>query len=78
MAGRVDPSRVILGGAVIVVITDCCRARMGLSRDQVDLVLTQRVACRGCGRSRRLDLVGDARQGLRATWSDPPANRPRM
>ncbi|MGH8895958.1 MAG: hypothetical protein ACRDZ4_02780 [Egibacteraceae bacterium] len=75
-AGRADPGRVALGGRVIVVVMDCCRARIGLPRDTVDLVLTQRVACVGCGRSRRLDVVSDPREGLRAVWSDPPASRP--
>jgi hypothetical protein len=57
------------------VVTDCCRTRMDLPRNQVDLVLTQRVVCSGCELSRRLDVVSDAREGLRAVWSDPPVTQ---
>ncbi|MGH8904339.1 MAG: hypothetical protein ACRDYA_22315 [Egibacteraceae bacterium] len=74
-AGRADPGRVALAGGVIVLVTDCCRTRMDLPRDQVDLALTQRVTCRGCQRQRQLDFLSDAREGLRAAWSDPPATR---
>jgi hypothetical protein len=74
MSAQVDPGRVVLAAREIVVVTDCCRARMGLSRERVDLVLTQVVVCPGCQQRRRLDFLSDARVGLRAVWSNPPAH----
>lgn len=74
-SGQADPGRVVLAAREIVVVTDCCRARMGLSRERVDLMLTQWVVCRGCQRRRQVDFISDSRAGLRAVWSNPPAGR---
>lgn len=73
-ADRADPHEVRLGGGAIMVTTDCCQTRMSLPRDHVDLVLTQRLVCRGCDRHRQLDFLRHPRCGLWAAWSDPPGD----
>ncbi|MGH8896743.1 MAG: hypothetical protein ACRDZ4_06895 [Egibacteraceae bacterium] len=72
MTGRRDPALVRVEQAVIVVTTDCCHKEMDLARQRIDLGEPHPLFCFWCGRSRRLQLVGDPVSGMRAVWSNPP------